>query len=729
MNDRIRLQRKKKPTTPIIPNPLLSSPDRSTGVAPSTDLVFSSHDLSRVSPRYQAKLKISQPGDTQEQEADKVALQVLSTSDSALQQQSTPQSAYEQIQAKYSVQRNADSDSAASGDIESKLHSRQGGGSPLSDDVQNFMEPRFGADFSHVTVHTDGEAVQMAQSMGAQAFTYGSDVYFGAGKSPGNNELTAHELTHVVQQTGAVQRQPDPKADNPTPDVNAPWQETENLKGNPPVRDRSNPPNKNIIEDEAVYQQRLEAARAALERQRQRVAPGGMLLDKNSTIIDYRYWFAKVYGFVTENEINFAESKAYYYPSYVLASVLYFEKIYEDNFNAFNEGAKVEDHWKTAFEEAAKQKKLTDESFKIMQDPKNSAHNGAGPLIINAQTQSVLGAAKSLVSSMQAHIRYDLPRAEAWVFNTYYSQFPSAKLKDFQPDFMSMSGVFDNAARSMNEDMASKLGLPVDLVPQLMQDTVMRNLFDADMATERADTWHRAEELVDNKLAGNDPYQLQNGQLQGNVTSSDNQSGLQNLPTQGLRPTMTDSAPSLSDTEIRKSLASMSDSDIAKLPATQKVQMIRRLLKGWTGGEDEATILRMLNASKTSGDLTIVIDGADAWDMMYASDGASSKKLREFFKEIYYSRTAQQTALRLIRKCLDGETAEWEEEMVADLLEKRDDRRSIVEEIGNIYGGPSKQDDKNFKNGLYKLEWQLDGAEETTVTQLFGSSGLSWTKF
>jgi hypothetical protein len=44
----------------------------------------------------------------------------------------------------------------------------------------------------------------MNRELGAQAFTHGSDVYFGAGKSPGNNQLTAHELTHVVQQTGGI---------------------------------------------------------------------------------------------------------------------------------------------------------------------------------------------------------------------------------------------------------------------------------------------------------------------------------------------------------------------------------------------------------------------------------------------------------------------------------------------------------------------------------------------
>jgi hypothetical protein len=71
------------------------------------------------------------------------------------------------------------------------------------------MEPRFGADLSAVRVHTDSSSVQMNRELGAQAFTHGNDVYFGAGKSPGQNELTAHELTHVIQQTGAVQAKKD----------------------------------------------------------------------------------------------------------------------------------------------------------------------------------------------------------------------------------------------------------------------------------------------------------------------------------------------------------------------------------------------------------------------------------------------------------------------------------------------------------------------------------------
>jgi hypothetical protein len=90
----------------------------------------------------------------------------------------------------------------AGGDIETQLSQSKGRGSPLPDPVRTYMEPRFGVDFSDVRVHTGTDAIQMNRNVGAQAFTYGSNVFFGEGRSPTNLELTAHELTHVVQQTG-----------------------------------------------------------------------------------------------------------------------------------------------------------------------------------------------------------------------------------------------------------------------------------------------------------------------------------------------------------------------------------------------------------------------------------------------------------------------------------------------------------------------------------------------
>jgi uncharacterized protein DUF4157 len=98
-------------------------------------------------------------------------------------------------------------------DVETQINQTKGGGSPLPDRVRTYMESRFGADFSSVRVHTGGDSVRLNRSLSAQAFTAGREIYYGAGKSPTDLALTAHELSHVVQQTGgqsAVQRRPAP---------------------------------------------------------------------------------------------------------------------------------------------------------------------------------------------------------------------------------------------------------------------------------------------------------------------------------------------------------------------------------------------------------------------------------------------------------------------------------------------------------------------------------------
>ncbi len=79
-------------------------------------------------------------------------------------------------------------------------------GRPLGSAVRAFMEPRFGRDLGHVRVHTGEQASRAAASVNALAFTVGSDIVFGAGRyapdSAGGQELMAHELTHVMQQSG-----------------------------------------------------------------------------------------------------------------------------------------------------------------------------------------------------------------------------------------------------------------------------------------------------------------------------------------------------------------------------------------------------------------------------------------------------------------------------------------------------------------------------------------------
>jgi ribosomal protein L25 (general stress protein Ctc) len=135
-------------------------------------------------------------------ETEAVQMQPLVNSITPLVQRSSGKK--EEVQMKPGAQRASDGSSQASGSVEKRLAGSKGGGSPLPKDVRSFMESRFGADFSSVRVHTDSNAVQMNKEVGAQAFAHGSDIYYGAGKSPGKNELTAHELTHTIQQGGAV---------------------------------------------------------------------------------------------------------------------------------------------------------------------------------------------------------------------------------------------------------------------------------------------------------------------------------------------------------------------------------------------------------------------------------------------------------------------------------------------------------------------------------------------
>jgi hypothetical protein len=124
-----------------------------------------------------------------------------------VQRQEVPEE--EEVQTKPLVQRRGDGSFEASPELESHLAAHKGGGSPLPEDVRAYMEPRFGADFGGVRVHTGGEAAQLNRALSAQAFTHGQDIYLGEGRygpdSDAGKRLLAHELAHTLQQ-GASKR-------------------------------------------------------------------------------------------------------------------------------------------------------------------------------------------------------------------------------------------------------------------------------------------------------------------------------------------------------------------------------------------------------------------------------------------------------------------------------------------------------------------------------------------
>ncbi|WP_414516307.1 DUF4157 domain-containing protein [Nostoc sp. PCC 9305] len=271
---RERVSQPKKATTASFSIPALKQPTRGFGLDSPGALSQAAplvqplnkplmHDISRISLRPQTKLTVNQPGDVYEQEADKVAQQVMQTMSEPVSKQSVQREALpeeeeelqmksladanislqrealpeeeEELQMKsladtnISLQREALPEEeeelqmksladtnislqrqgggvAATSNLETSIQQERGSGQPLSDDIRQPMEQAFGTDFSAVKIHTDNRSDQLNQSIQARAFTTGQDIFFRQGEyapeSHGGKELLAHELTHVVQQNG-----------------------------------------------------------------------------------------------------------------------------------------------------------------------------------------------------------------------------------------------------------------------------------------------------------------------------------------------------------------------------------------------------------------------------------------------------------------------------------------------------------------------------------------------
>lgn len=107
-----------------------------------------------------------------------------------------------------SMQRAASAEGGTiSEDVATDIQRASGGGRPLDQSVGASMSHALGADLGGVRVHTDAKADMLNRSLGAKAFTLGSDVFFSRGAydpgSSGGKRLLAHELTHVAQQGAA----------------------------------------------------------------------------------------------------------------------------------------------------------------------------------------------------------------------------------------------------------------------------------------------------------------------------------------------------------------------------------------------------------------------------------------------------------------------------------------------------------------------------------------------
>lgn len=134
----------------------------------------------------QAKLKIGRPNDRYEQEADRVADEIMRMEDN------------DKLYGKDSVKHSSSARSRAINGCSSNIKA-------LKPELRQYFEPRFGYNFAHVRVHTDDAANESATHLNARAYTIGNNITFAAGEyQPETIEgkrLLAHELVHVIQQS------------------------------------------------------------------------------------------------------------------------------------------------------------------------------------------------------------------------------------------------------------------------------------------------------------------------------------------------------------------------------------------------------------------------------------------------------------------------------------------------------------------------------------------------
>jgi hypothetical protein len=165
-------------------------------------------------PASRVKQPVNASNDEYEQEAESVSRQVMQMPDRTAQDRTphrlnglpaaslTNAYAYPRLQAK-AIHFGSPALQATHPSVRNALAST---GQPLDASTRSFMEHRFGHDFSKVRIHADQAAGESAEFVGAQAYTTGQRIIFGAGRYvPASDEgrrLLAHELTHVVQQNG-----------------------------------------------------------------------------------------------------------------------------------------------------------------------------------------------------------------------------------------------------------------------------------------------------------------------------------------------------------------------------------------------------------------------------------------------------------------------------------------------------------------------------------------------
>jgi pimeloyl-ACP methyl ester carboxylesterase len=608
-------------------------------------------------------------------------------------------------------------------------------GRPLDDETRAFMEPRFGHDFSRVGLHTNARAAASAEAVNALAYTVGQDIVFGAGQyQPRTSEgrrLIAHELAHTVQQglsirpaVTAAQRmtehelQPSKLQPQVSIEPVSEIHEREANRAANNIAQLNHPPHHRHGKEIVGTSRKHSLSSVAPQLQRQTASAERSSNDASTTTKPDPVG-------VTRDPL--AEDQ---FLEYLAKHVAYVDELTpEMNRRLVKRGYKAQ--W---------QDKVDDRStsfFAGLIMPDRLSENyvpGRLPVIVfrgskqvydwvvNADIQAV-GA--SQFQTNRALIGLLIARGGGRVNLTGHSLGGSLaqqaavafsgrvqRVVTFQAP-----GIHSSAVRQFQQGSYQ---------PQVAHHVSRGDVVDAAGEQHLPGEMYLHGEFTLNFVHAHTRMLLTKDNDSERV--SDKTYAVHRAVEEPIRRKVGVSRPAVGlvllklltrddDTELAGWVRLTTEEELAQTPTAQRAAAVDRLRRGLTGDRDEQCILKLLRASAQARDLVSIVNTVDAYQLADALDGANFRRLRMLLRRSYFLYIDQEHAFRLLRRCVDGATTEWKEELIADLL------TSCPREIGHnslVRIGLHYENKPSVSAGLSTLKGQVDGEDWGRIVNMFG---------
>ncbi|MCX6351795.1 MAG: DUF5995 family protein [Bacteroidetes bacterium] len=187
------------------------------------------------------------------------------------------------------------------------------------------------------------------------------------------------------------------------------------------------------------------------------------------------YWFCKAYSLVTQQQLQYINENQFHYPCFVARMIIEFDKIFEDNLTAYQNGkATPSKNWGKIFKGL------------------DGGDKNTIPLLQFAR------AWHSLEKCMHVHIKKDLPICLAAVIEEHYSGKTDIHL--LKQDYFAMTRIFHFTAKKIESEILHEFKIPIRFVPDFLHSILLNGYINFHIIRSRKLSWQKAFVLQNAKV-------------------------------------------------------------------------------------------------------------------------------------------------------------------------------------------------------------------------------------